>query len=41
MRRFELRSECPDCGAHSTIARLSGSAVLTCSSCGAGMLRPI
>jgi hypothetical protein len=41
MRRFELRSECPDCGAHSTIARLSDSANLSCRNCGGGMLRPI
>ena len=41
MRRFELRSECPDCGAHSTIARMSDTENLSCPSCGAGMLRAI
>ncbi|MBA2256828.1 MAG: zinc-ribbon domain-containing protein [Thermoleophilaceae bacterium] len=41
MRRFELRSECPDCGAHSTIARMSDTANLSCPSCGADMLRAI
>jgi DNA-directed RNA polymerase subunit RPC12/RpoP len=41
MRRFELRSECPDCGAHSTIARMSDTANLHCRNCGAGMLRAI
>jgi hypothetical protein len=41
LRRFELRSECPDCGAHSTIARMSDTANLSCPSCGADMLRVI
>jgi hypothetical protein len=41
MRRFELRSECPECGAHSTIARMSKSADLRSGSCGADMLRAI
>jgi hypothetical protein len=41
LRRFELRSECPDCGAHSTIARMSDSANLSCRNCGADMLRAI
>lgn len=41
MRRFELRSECPDCGAHSTIARMSDTSNLECRNCGAGMLRAI
>jgi hypothetical protein len=41
MRRFELRSECPECGAHSTIARMSKSADLRCGACGGDMLRAI
>lgn len=41
MHRFEIRSECPDCNMHSTIARMSESAILTCNSCGASMLRAI
>ena len=41
LRRFELRSECPDCGAHSTIARMSDTSNLACPSCRASMLRPI
>jgi len=41
MRRFEIRSECPDCGMHSTIARMSDTAILTCNSCGGSMLRAI
>jgi DNA-directed RNA polymerase subunit RPC12/RpoP len=38
LRRFELRSACPDCGAHSTIARMSNTADVECRSCGASML---
>jgi primosomal protein N' len=41
MHRFEIRSECPHCGMHSTIARMSDTAILTCNSCGASMLRAI
>jgi DNA-directed RNA polymerase subunit RPC12/RpoP len=41
MRRFELRSECPNCGAHSTIARMSDTANVTCRNCGGSMLSPI
>ncbi len=41
MHRFEIRSDCPDCGMHSTIARMSDTAILTCNSCGASMLREI
>lgn len=41
LHRYELRSECPDCGAHSTIARMSHTADLECSACGASMLRAI
>ena len=41
LRRFELRSDCPNCGAHSTIARMSSTANVTCSACGGSMLRPI
>jgi hypothetical protein len=41
MHRFELRSECPECGQHSTIARMSDTANLSCRSCGADMLRAI
>ena len=39
--RFELRSDCPDCGAHSTIARMSDTANVECRNCGGSMLRPI
>jgi primosomal protein N' len=41
LHRFELRSECPECGAHSTIARMSDTANVACPNCGASMLRPI
>jgi predicted nucleic acid-binding Zn ribbon protein len=41
LRRFELRSECPQCGAHSTIARMSDTADVSCRSCGGDMLRPV
>ena len=38
LRRYELRSDCPDCGAHSTIARMSDTANVTCRNCGGSML---
>lgn len=41
LHRYELRSECPDCGEHSTIARMSRTEDLQCNNCGASMLRPI
>ena len=40
-RRFELRSDCPNCGEHSTIARMSDTANVECRSCGGSMLLPI
>jgi DNA-directed RNA polymerase subunit RPC12/RpoP len=41
LRRWELRSDCPNCGAHSTIARMSDTANMACPACGSSMLRPI
>jgi ribosomal protein S27E len=41
LRRYELRSDCPDCGAHSTIARMSDTANVTCRNCGGSMLSAI
>ena len=41
LRRFELRSGCPNCGAHSTIARMSDTADVECRSCGSSMLQAI
>ena len=41
LRRYELRSDCPDCGAHSTIARMSDTANVTCRNCGGSLLSAI
>jgi ribosomal protein S27E len=41
LRRFELVSQCPDCGQHQTIVRMSSSEDMTCQTCGHSMLRPI
>jgi DNA-directed RNA polymerase subunit RPC12/RpoP len=41
LHRFELRSECPNCGAHSTIARMSDTADVECRNCGGSMLQAI
>ncbi|MDP8944299.1 MAG: zinc-ribbon domain-containing protein [Actinomycetota bacterium] len=41
LRRFELRSDCPDCGAHSTIARMSDEEDMVCRNCGGSMLRSV
>jgi DNA-directed RNA polymerase subunit RPC12/RpoP len=41
LRRFELRSECTNCGAHSTIARMSDTANVICRNCGGSMLERI
>jgi len=41
LRRFELRSDCLNCGAHSTIARMSDTANVICRNCGESMLQPI
>ena len=41
LRRFELRSECPNCGLHSTIARVIDTRIVTCNSCGANLLRQV
>ncbi len=41
LHRFELCSLCPACGEHSTIVRMSNSAVLSCNACEASMLRQI
>jgi len=39
LRRFELVSQCPNCGEHQTIARMSSSEDMTCQMCGDSMLR--
>ncbi|CAN5224890.1 hypothetical protein BH20ACT16_BH20ACT16_07560 [soil metagenome] len=41
LHRFELCSLCPDCGEHSTIVRMSKTAILSCNACQASMLREI
>src|SRR5208283_4846513 len=41
LHRFELTSVCPNCGEHSTIVRMSSTAILKCNNCGDSMLQPI
>ena len=41
LHRYELRSVCPDCGEHSTIVRMTTTAIVSCSHCGASMLCPV
>ena len=41
VNRFELRSDCPDCGSHATIARMTDDANVTCRNCGGSMLTTI
>jgi ribosomal protein S27E len=39
LSRFELVSQCPNCGEHQTIARMSNTADMQCQACGSSMLR--
>jgi predicted RNA-binding Zn-ribbon protein involved in translation (DUF1610 family) len=39
LSRFELVSQCPNCGEHGTIARMSQTEDLQCQQCGASMLK--
>jgi ribosomal protein L37AE/L43A len=41
LHRFELRSVCPNCGEHSTIVRMSSTALYQCNNCRSSMLQPI
>jgi ribosomal protein S27E len=41
LRRFELVSQCPNCGEHQTIARMSTTEDMTCQTCRDSMLRPV
>ena len=41
LHRFELRSVCPNCGEHSTIVRMSDTALYACNHCKSSMLQPI
>jgi ribosomal protein S27E len=39
--RYELVSQCPDCGQHQTIARMRSDSDLRCQACGTSMLRTL
>ena len=41
LSRFELTSVCPNCGEHSTIVRMSNTALFACNHCQASMLQAI
>ena len=41
LHRFELASVCPNCGEHSTIVRMSSTALYACNHCRESMLVPI
>jgi hypothetical protein len=41
LRRFELVSQCPNCGEHGTISRLTRTEDMKCQACGHSMLRSI
>ncbi len=41
MSRYELQSVCPNCGEHSTIVRMSTTAIVQCNHCRASMLRAL
>jgi DNA-directed RNA polymerase subunit RPC12/RpoP len=41
LRRFELVSQCPNCGEHQTISRMSRTEDMRCQHCGHSMLRSI
>ena len=41
LRRYELSSVCPNCGEHSTIVRMSSTALYACNHCRESMLVPI
>ena len=41
LHRFELVSVCPQCGEHSTIVRMSNTAIMRCVHCDSSMLQPI
>jgi predicted nucleic acid-binding Zn ribbon protein len=41
LQRFELVSVCPNCGEHSTIVRMSRTAILDCNHCHGSMLRAV
>ncbi len=41
LHRFELVSQCLDCGEHQTIARMSTTEDMRCQTCGNSMLKVI
>jgi len=41
MTRYELQSVCPNCGEHSTIVRMSSTAIYQCNACKSSMLKPV
>ncbi len=41
LHRFELTSVCPNCGEHSTIVRMSSTAIMKCNNCGDSMLQAL
>ena len=41
LQRYELVSVWPNCGEHSTIVRMSNTALYICGHCQASMLTPI
>ena len=41
MSRYELQSVCPNRGEHSTIVRMSSTAIVRCNHCQATMLRAL
>jgi ribosomal protein L37AE/L43A len=41
LRRFELVSVCPNCGEHSTIVRMSSTAIVECNHCHESMLQEV
>jgi hypothetical protein len=41
LRRYELVSQCPNCGEHQTIARMSADEDMLCQHCGHSMLRAV
>jgi hypothetical protein len=41
LQRFELVSQCPNCGEHGTISRMSRTEDMKCQQCGGSMLRTI
>ena len=41
LQRYELVSVCPNCGEHSTIVRMSSTAIVACNHCHGSMLRAV